>query len=195
MLNVLFGSGARVKILKLLLLHPENRYYLRQIARELKLQVNSVRRELTNLEKLGLVSTEDAKKELDNKGEKKYFIINEKFVLFPELKALFVKAQIFSSQKFVTGLQKICQPKFLALTGVFTNYPEAMTDILLVGRVRRPLFLKLIKELEKNLEREVNFTILDEKEFKYRKDVMDIFLYNILAGKTVILINSFEEKE
>ncbi|MCU0678948.1 MAG: hypothetical protein MUC28_00680, partial [Planctomycetes bacterium] len=57
MLGKLFGSNTRVKILKLFLLHPDNKFYIRQIARGLKLQVNSVRRELENLEKFGLLKS------------------------------------------------------------------------------------------------------------------------------------------
>lgn len=70
MLSKLFGSKARVKILKLFLLHPDRKYYIRQLSRDLRLQVNSVRRELENLEELGLlisnISTED---ENENKEE------------------------------------------------------------------------------------------------------------------------------
>jgi predicted transcriptional regulator len=55
MLNKLFGSNSRVKILKLFLTNPNEKYYIRQIARDLKLQINSVRRELENLEKFGLL--------------------------------------------------------------------------------------------------------------------------------------------
>lgn len=195
MLNILFGSEARVKILNLMLLHPENEYYLREIARELDLQVNSVQRELNNLDKFGLIITKKIKEKPTGKREKKYFTVNQEFILFPELKALFVKAQILFSQKFVGDLQKICEPKFLALTGIFTNSSDTPTDILLVGRVRKSTFLTLIKDLEKNLDREVNFTILDEKEFRYRQDVMDIFLYNILSGKIITLINRLEDKK
>jgi predicted ArsR family transcriptional regulator len=52
MLSKLFGSKARVKLLKIFLSYPEKRFYIRQLARDLKLQVNSVRRELDNLEKI-----------------------------------------------------------------------------------------------------------------------------------------------
>ena len=55
MLEKLFGSKSRVKILKLFLLHPNQSFYIRQLARDLKLQLNSVRRELENLEKFGLL--------------------------------------------------------------------------------------------------------------------------------------------
>jgi len=195
MLNALFGSEARVRILNLFLLHPEQKYYLRQLARELNLQVNSARRELDNLVKFGLIIEEKITEEKTKKGsksEKKYFSVNRLFLLYPEIKALFIKAQILSSQKFIDGLQKICQPKFLALTGLFTNYPEAQTDILIVGQVRRPAFLKLIKGLEKDLGREINFTIMSETEFKYRREIMDIFLYNIMEGKTIVLMDNLK---
>ncbi len=219
MLNLLFGSEAKIKILSLLLLHPENRYEISQMIRDLKLTANLARREIDNLVELGLVdalveenlSVEEnnvenddgeKKKKAAKKGkkepvepeEKKFFGINKKFILYPEIKALFVKAQILSSQKFISALEKNFQPKLLLLTGFFTNYPEAQTDILIVGSIKRPAFLKLIAELENDLEREINFTILDEKEFKYRQEIMDIFLYNILEGKAVTLIDNLSDK-
>ncbi len=204
MLNALFGSEARIKILNLFLLHPEEKYYLRQVARELNLQVNSARRELENMVKFELLRTEKSalsesspakkKKGGEKKGEKKYFSVNKNFILYPEIKALFIKAQILSSQKFLAGLKKICQPKFLALTGLFTNYPEAQTDIVIVGSLRRSAFLKLIKNLEKDLGREINYTIMNEREFRYRREIMDMFLYNILEGKTIVLMDNLAAK-
>jgi len=201
MLNAIFGSEARVKILNLFLLHPETKYYILQIARDLKLPANSVRREVENILKSGLIAATSAPlndqpedKKNKAKSEKKYFEANKNFILYPEMKALFIKAQVISSQKFISNLQKSFQPKLLALTGFFTNFPEAQTDILIVGHVKRPAFLKLIAELEKDFGREINFTILEEKEFKYRQDIMDIFLYNILEGKTITLIDSLTHK-
>lgn len=197
MLNALFGSAARAKLLNLFFLHPEQKYYLKQVARDLNLQVNSVRRELENLVNFNLITIEKSNSSEtadDKKGEKQSYCANKNFILYPEIKALFIKAQILSSQKFISGIQKIAQPKFLALTGLFTNSPESPTDLLIVGHIRRSAFLKLIKELEKNLDHEINFTIMDEREFYYRQEIMDIFLYNILSGKTVVLIDNFHKK-
>lgn len=220
MLNNLFGSEAKVKILNLFLLHPEVKYEISKITRDLQLTANSARHEIENLLNLGLVKvssgqvpeSEENKKNQENKDlpkkktiknkkekaekilEKKYYEINENFILYPEIRALFVKAQILSSQKFITVLEKNFQPKMLVLTGFFTNYPEAQTDILVVGTVKRPQFLKMIAELEKDLGREINFTILEEKEFKYRHEIMDIFLFNILEGKSITLIDNLSYK-
>lgn len=193
MLNAFFGSEARAKILNLLLLHPEQKYSSRQITAVLGLPVNSVRRELENMLKFAILNAEkngSGEGGEKAKGPKTLYSANQQFVLYPEIKALLVKAQILSSQKFLSGLQKISRIKFLALTGLFTNSPESPTDLLIVGSVRRGPFLKLIKELEKDLKQEINYTIMNEKEFRYRREIMDIFLYNILTGKTIILLDA-----
>lgn len=193
MLNTLFGSVSRVKILNILLLHPDKEFLATVLARDLEITANAVRHELITLVSLGLVL--ESKRNEGKGADKKYYQIAVNHLLYPEIKSLFTKAQILFSNKFVEELKKICQLRYLALTGLFTNYPDAQTDILLVGSVRRPVFLKLLNELERELGREINFTILSEAEFRYRQEVMDIFLYNITEGKTLVLINSLAEPE
>jgi len=114
MLNKVVGSEARVKILNAFLIEPDKQHYLRQLARDLDLQVNSVRRELNNLEELGLIEVAD--KEATGK-EKKYYAVNSNFLLFNELRALFLKAQLSGISKFIADVQKICTPNFLFLVG------------------------------------------------------------------------------
>ncbi len=188
MLNTLFGSVSRVKILNTLLLNPEKEFLVNSLVQDLKITASSARHELVSLVSIGLVLES---KRSEGKGvDKKYYRISIDYILYPEIKALFTKAQILFAHKFVEDLKKICQPKLLALTGLFTNNSDAQTDILLVGSVRRPAFLKILSELEKEIGREINFTIFNEAEFRYRQEVMDIFLYNIIEGKTLILINN-----
>ncbi len=189
MLSKLFGSRARVKILKLFLLHPEEKFYIRQLSRDLGLQINSVRRELENLEKFGLLLSIDNKKPKGNTQEKKYFQVNSNFVLYEEIKSLIVKSQILYEKDFVEKIKKICKPKLLILTGIFVNNLKSPTDILLVGRINKPKFLHIIKELEGEMGRELNYTLFDYKEYKYRRDITDVFLYNILEGKKIVIID------
>jgi hypothetical protein len=203
MLKALFGSTVRVRILEFFLLNPDKKSDRRELARDFNLPTDSLRRELENLVALGILKEErsaateteaptgdqpNAKK----KTEKKYFSAEQNFILYPEFKALFTKAQILHSQDFANGLNKIGQLKFLALTGFFTNQPLTRTDILIVGNVRRRAFLKLISKLEKDLGREVDFTIFSEKEFNYRREINDIFLSNILTSEIFILIDNLK---
>ena len=217
MLGQLFGSNARVQILKLFLFNPEEKYYIRQLARHLKLQVNSVRRELDNLEKFGILvsGANIGAEETDgnffitkarrraplrcdksvrvkvsaDKQEKKYYKANAGFILFDEIKSLIIKAQILYGRDFIDKLKMAGNAKLLILTGKFVNEPDFPVDLLIVGRFNKIKLLKLIKGLEKELGREVNFAVMDAKEFKYRRDITDVFLYSILEGKHITAVN------
>ncbi len=202
MLEKLFGSNTRVKILKLFLLNPTEKFYIRQLSRDLKLQLNSVRRELENLENFGIL-TSDLKDEVaaESKAaangpaspaggqEKKYFRANPDFVLFDEIKALMVKAQILYEKDFVKKLQAMGKVKLLVLTGIFVNNHNSLIDILLVGKVNKIKLVKLIRELETELGKEINYTVFEPQEFKYRRDMTDIFLYGILDSRKMVVID------
>lgn len=216
MLSNLFGSKTRVKILKLFLTHPDDKFYIRQISRDLKLQLNSVRRELDNLEKFGLLisnpaefdqeteavmtreefikqfhtSTKKNKKiKKSSKLEKKYYQVNKNFILYEEIKALVVKAQMLCEKDFINKLNKTGRPRLLILTGFFVNDEDKTVDLFLVGRLNKRKLLRLIKELQNELGREINFTLMSNQEFKYRRDITDVFLYDILGGKKLVVID------
>ena len=227
MLAKLFGSNSRVKILKLFLMRTNDKFYIRQIARDLGLQLNSVRRELENLEKFGLlISGQEAvdknessiktkeeiitkiakdfkeslkvKKKLKknviiNKTEKKYYSVNKDFILFDEIKALIVKSQILYEKDFVEKLYQAGKPKLLILSGFFVNDDQAVVDLFIVGRINKSKLLKLIKSLENQMGREINFTLMDVKEFNYRRNITDIFLYDILERKKIIVVDELED--
>lgn len=184
MLNALFGSEVRAKILNLLLLDSEKKYTLRQIAKEISATTAVLRKELLSLREFGLA-----------KEDGELWSADQDFIIFPELRALVAKAQVLSSQKFLEGLKKISEPILLIMTGIFTGDALVKTDVLLVGPVKKRAMLKLVADLEKDLGREINFTIMDETEFYYRQEVMDIFLYNILAGKTIVLVDNRETNQ
>ncbi|MCK5510040.1 hypothetical protein KAI65_00645 [Candidatus Parcubacteria bacterium] len=218
MLSKLFGSTARVKILKLFLLHPNEKYYIRQLARDLSLQLNSVRRELDNLETFGILTSnlidvdnkneeltsveefltysktekQKKKKNNNNKSDKKYYQVNTNFVLYEEIRALIVKAQLLYEKDFIEKLQTAGRPKLLILTGLFVNNNNSPVDLLVVGRLNKSKLIKQINNLEKELGLEVNFTIMDLKEFKYRRDITDVFLYEILEGKKLVVIDELD---
>jgi hypothetical protein len=191
MLKALFTSETRVKLINALLLNPEKKYTVPQLRKEIGSQTASIRKEINNLKEFGLIKSASRNSEA--------WIVDKDFIIFPELRALIAKAQLLSSQKFINGLKKNFSPWFLALTGFFTGDKLVKTDILIVGKIKRRLFSKLLKKLEADLGKEINYTIMDKTEFLYRQEVMDIFLYNILTGKIIILIDNRkgekEEKE
>ncbi len=180
MLKALFASETRERVLSLFLLNAEKKYTLPQVVKETACPSKSVSKELDNLVAFGLLKI----------SLKDKWIVNKNFIIFPELRTLIAKAQLVSSQKFIDGLKEISTLSFLALTGVFTGDEMVKTDILMVGKIKKRPFTILLKRLEKEMGREINYTIIDETEFSYRREVMDIFLYNILHGKTLFLIDT-----
>lgn len=191
MLGKFFGSKTRVKILEIFLLHPGEKFYIRQLSRRLKLQLNSVRRELENLKKFGLLISRTGISQGEGGQEKKYYQINTDFVLYEEIKSLIIKAQILYERDFVDKLLKIGKPKLLVFTGFFVNNQNSPVDLLIVGSFKKKKLIKLIKELENSLSREINYTVLNNSEFKYRRDITDVFLYDVLEGKKLTVIDEF----
>lgn len=216
MLGKLFGSNSRVKLLKLFLLNPGNKYYIRQIARNLDLQLNSVRRELENLENFGLLrsnlespaeagqvveedllpdededaaSAEKPKQRSVPKADRKYYQADQNFILYEEIKALVVKAQILYERDFVEKIRKIGKVKLCILEGFFVGDESSPVDLFVVAGVEPERFAIVVKELEAEMGREINYTLMDPREFKFRRDITDVFLYGILERKHMKVIN------
>jgi predicted transcriptional regulator len=181
-LEKLFSSKTRIKMLTLFLKNPNEKYYVRQLTRKLNERINSIRRELDNLSKIGLLKSE--KKDL-----KKYYYIDKKFELLSELKALFIKAMAAPKDEIIAKLNKVGNIKYACLTGSFTKSP-AKVDLLVVGDVKKPKLLGFIKELEKIQGHDIDYTVMDENEFKYRNDLGDQFLLSILNNQTINLIGT-----
>lgn len=123
------------------------------------------------------------------KSNEKSFKANKQFILFEELKALIMKAQVLYEEDFINSLKKIGDIKLLVMAGFFVGNKTAKVDLLLVGNVNKTKLEKLVNELEKELDREINYTCMEEREFKYRREVTDVFLYEVLESKKFVVIN------
>ena len=191
-LEQIFGSKIRVRLLKLFLGHPQDAFYVREITRATRSHIHSVRRELSNLCKIGLIHVhDDLKSELPQLGgtKRKFYETNQECVIFNELRALLVKGQLFLQEELARQFSRLGSVKYLALTGFFVDLPGSPTDLLAVGRVSKNNCNKLISQFEEEFGRTINYTVLPLKEFVERKEMMDRFLYNFLESKKVVLID------
>ncbi len=210
MLEKLFNSTTRAKLLKLFAHNPNSIFGFDGITKKLKLQAASAKKELENLIALGIIESFNeeaesadaagnqaeisAKKGFGNKKdniktEKKYYRTNKNFILLNELKALIIKSQLLCEKDFVEKIKNLGRVKLLLLTGMFVNCNNSLIDIYIVGSINKGKFQELVAELEEDLGREVNYTVMNYNEFKYRRDMTDVFLYNVLEGKKLIIID------
>ncbi len=186
MLEQLFGSQTRVKLLHIFLINPDEKYFVRELTRDLESQINAVRRELQNLEDIGIIKkVEDT--DPDSKQKKKFNQADIKFVLYSELKSILQKSQFLLEKKFAKSLEKIGKVYYLALTGFFVGNKSIPIDMLIVGKLNKKKFEKLLKNFEKNFRREINYTLLDKEEFEYRRSVADRFIYSILDSEKIVM--------
>ena len=196
MLEHLFGSLTRIKLLRLFYSNQERAYYVRELSRTIEIQLNAVRRELANLEEIGIIKQTEfgqSKEEEIGTERSKYYKINTGFFLHEELGALLEKTQLLEERNFIDLLKKRSGDiKAMILTGFFTDTNDVGTDILFVGNVKAIAVAKVMRDFEKFLNRSVRYTILDEKEFSERREIGDRFLYSIFEAKHIFAVDELK---
>lgn len=182
MLEQLFGSATRVKLLRLFYSNPDRSYFVRELTRKLDQRINSVRQELHNLEEIGIVEEND-------KDRKKYFTLKRDFPLFHELKALMVKSQILLERDFARAVSQLGTIKYMVLSGLFVGRTDLPTDLLIVGTVDRNKMKQLLQKFQKYFDQDIRYTIFTLKEYDYRQQVTDRFLFNVIENKHIVIID------
>lgn len=187
MLEQLFGSRTRVKLLRLFVTNPDTNYFVRELTRKVKERINSVRRELDNLANIGLLT-------FHQQGQKKFYRVNSDFTLYPELKSLMLKSQLMFERNLASSIRRVGQISYLALTGIFTNVPDAQTDLLIVGKINRSKLKRLVNKFHRDFDKKIRYTVMSKQEFDYRNDVTDRFLYSILENRKIVIIDKVFSK-
>lgn len=192
MLEHLFGSKTRVKLLRLFLGNPGSAFYVRELARKAGAQIHAIRRELENLEGLGIIQAGEASgadaAELRTRM-RRYYRLDDEFSLVNELRALVLRSQFLLEEEFKRRVRRLGTIRYFALLGIFTGIEGAPVDVFIVGKLNRQWLARLMRQFERELGRAVNYTVMSEREFRYRWDIGDRFLYGILEGKKVAVID------
>ena len=186
MLKEIFSSNTRVKLLRTFLLNPGEEYFIRELTRMLDEQINSIRRELDNLKKIGLLKAR-------SKDRKKYYHVNEDFIVYNELRNIFTKASSFDTN-IVKRLKKMGDLDLIVFSGVFLGEPETkQVDLLLVGEIDKNELQNYIKS-ELNFDREIKYSILQKEDFLYRFGLNDKFIKEkVRNNKNIIPLNKIKE--
>ncbi|MBN2854567.1 hypothetical protein JXK06_03505 [Patescibacteria group bacterium] len=194
MLEQIFGTELKIKIINFLLSQaPEKAFTYAEIAKNLNLRGSVWRRELDDLSEISLIKAVAKDSESNGKKEKILFSLNTEFFIFPEIKSLFSKSRVLLTKRIFTEIETQCRPKLILLSGKFVDKPKAPIDLLVVGNISRRIFSKLLTELETEMGEELNYSLMTEDEFKYRRYVMDIFLYNIIEGEKLVLSGNIDD--
>lgn len=186
MLEQIFGSATRTRILKFFCLNAQERFFIRELSRRLDLQLNSIRRELDNLESFGFL------KSVEDNG-KKFYEVNQEFHLFLEIKNLILKATTLDDMFFADKMSKVSGLKLLVFTGMLTKAPT-LTDVLIVGKVRKADLDKYLKKIAQGLPHELRVTFLAPQDYIYRLKIVDKFIYDIFAHNRIVVIDKISKE-
>ncbi len=187
----MFGSKTRARLMALFLQQPQDTFFVRELTRRIDAQLNSVRRELKNLVQLGFLSEKQALQKESNRlsDKKKYYCVNQDFILFEDLRSLFQKVQILVKQNLVQDIQERGHIDYFAFTGRFVDASDIPTDIFIVGSIIQDDLEKMIAKFEEEIPYEINYTLMTKEEFLDRRQVADRFLMSILNGERVVMID------
>ncbi len=178
MLEKLFTSGIRADIMSLLFNSPEEKFYVREIARLINKNPSGVKRELDKLEKIGLVISE-------REGNLRYLKVNENSPLFPELKGLIAKS--LGLPGALKSVLKALDAKTAFIYGPYINNTNLPTlDLLIVCDSN--YLEKTLGDIEKRFGREIHYTVMSESEYKTKKKNGDRYLKKLLNTKKILLL-------
>lgn len=180
MLEHIFSSKTRVKLLNYFLRNPDQQYFVRELTRLTGEHINSIRRELGNLMEFGLISE-------TKKDQKKFYKTKKNFLLYNELRALFTKTDTIIEQEIQEDLDAIGDVDVIILTGVFTGV-ETQTDLLMAGKkLQRKRLENVLEKFSQKFGKPIRFTFLPAEEYSYRVSITDKFLYDIMVNKKVVI--------
>ena len=192
MIDALFGSKTRVKLLHLFLNNPGKAFYVREITRLIDEQINSVRRELANMLEVGIITSDSA----DNKL---YYEVNQRYEYYVPFRAIFADQKVASvtaaapkqtANTWEKALVALPGLRVAIIAGVLVNGSASSVDLLLVGSTPTKKANAAIAEIEAAEGRELTYSTLSYDEFYYRLSVRDRFINDIITNKHRVLVDT-----
>jgi hypothetical protein len=193
MIDALFGSKTRVKLLHLFLNHPGQSFFVREITRLIDEQINSVRRELSNMLEVGVISS-------DTGDNKLYYQVDQRYEFYTPLRAIFanepmaaVKSSLSEgeavSEQYLSAIAEIAALRIAILSGILVKGSTSPVDVLLVGTLPTAKVKASMAIIEKVEGREINYSVMPYEDFYYRLSVRDKFITEILNSKHIVAID------
>lgn len=185
-LEDLFGSKERARLLRFFLQNPEQQYEFSEVIRKNMIKSSPARTELGNLVRMKFALKR-------TRQGKNFYQLNQDFNFYPELKNLVAKSNVYPQCKSLGNIAKVGNIKLAAISGVFINYHKSKADMIIVGDAISKAKLKnLMNNLEAEIGREINFVLMTMDEFKYRLNMLDKFVLEFLEGPHEEVINKIQ---
>lgn len=172
----LFESRVRARLIKFFMLNDKHEYSHQDVVQKNKISSVQIAKELHRFEKMKMIFVR-------TKKGKRFFQTNTGFIFYPELKNLVVKSNTMPECRSLSQIKNLGRVKLALISGVFLNYPKGRADLLVVAdEVSRAKLKHLLENLEAEVGKEINYSLMGSDEFKYRTDMLDKFIMEFLES-------------
>lgn len=182
-LSKLFKSKTRKELFRLYFTNPDHEYYLRELERLLHIPVSMIRKELIQLLEDGIFLSR-------KRGNLTFYLLNQSYPLFEELKSIISKT-IGVQGLLKDTLNKIKGVEVAFIYGSYAKREEnakSDIDLLVVGKINEDKLLMEINKLEEVLKREINYSLFTRNEFKQKMKEKDSFIMDLIRNPKIFLV-------
>jgi len=189
-LEALFDSPAKVRLLKLFLRNPDKFFHEKEIAKRAQSDSRLISRQIKGLLAIGFLKKKRVTKKRNDTKKGIYFSANSNFDFYQELRSLVLKSSPASKEKILKNVLKLGRIKLLLLAGIFLNTENSRVDLFVVGdSIKQSKANPFLKNLESEIGKEIGFAFMNTKEFYYRYHMFDRFVHDIMEKPNEKLIN------
>ncbi len=185
-LEQLFDSPVKVKLLKFFLRNPGEFSEFKEIVRRTRTKAPACRNQINKLESIKLIKSK-------LKSKKKLYSVNPDFDFYNELRVLIFKSSPASKNKMLSRIKSLGRIKLSLLSGIFVNCDNSRADLLIVGdAIQKRKLSDFLKELEAEVGKEIDYVVLSTADFKYRYNMFDRFIRDIFEKPHEKLIDKLK---
>lgn len=189
MIEAIFGSKLRTKILGWLFTHTDQRYFVRQLTNLIKEDSTNVSRELIKLEKAGIVVS-------TTEGRQKYYQANSKSPIFNELKSIVRKTFGVADviREALSPVSKNIKAAFIfGSVARSSDDRKSDIDVMIIGNITFDDAVSSVIKAQEILKREINPVVYPVEEFKKRLKEKQGFVMEVMRGEKIFVIGDEDE--
>ncbi len=186
MLKDIIESKTESAALAFFLAAPTRSFSVLEISKRLKQPYLKSARTLNKLSEAGPLTV------FQKKG-KKYYLINRKYNLLPEIKNILLRSFPKYQDELFIAIKKLGNIRAAFLSGIFTGYANLPVDLLLVGRVNLKKLHEFLKAAEKMIGQEINYSIMTPQEFALRRDTFDKFIRDVFDYRHLVVCDNLKK--
>lgn len=197
-LEILFGSQARVKLLRFFLFNPQQIFSFDDISRRAKLVRRTARTELNALERAEVIKRKMMYEEGYSGRKKKVqgFVLNDKFPQLASLQSFFFETAPIDGKTLLKHIRKAGKLDFVAATGVFMREFDRRVDVLIGAKKLSPTKVETaIRSLEAELGIEIRFAFLETEDLLYRVGMCDKLTRDVFDYPHQILVDKVDVRD